>query len=61
METEDRVMTVKELSVYLNVHPSTIYRMLKHNEIPGFRVGSDHRFRTSTIDKWMTEREHATK
>ena len=36
-----RVMTVREVSSYLRVHPSTIYRMLKHHQIPAFRVGSD--------------------
>jgi excisionase family DNA binding protein len=36
-----KVMTVRELSAYLRVHPSTIYRLLKRHEIPAFRVGSD--------------------
>jgi DNA-binding MurR/RpiR family transcriptional regulator len=30
-----RVMTVREVSTYLRVHPSTIYRMLKHHQLPG--------------------------
>jgi excisionase family DNA binding protein len=44
------VMTVRELSTYLRVHPSTIYRMLKHHGIPAFHVGSDWRFSVETID-----------
>ena len=27
------VMTVREVSAYLQVHPSTIYRLLKHTQI----------------------------
>ena len=39
-----RVMTVKELSDYLKVHPSTVYRQLKRGGLPAFKVGSDWRF-----------------
>ena len=47
-----RVMTVRELAAYLRVHPSTIYRLLKHNQIPAFHMGSDWRFNIETIDSW---------
>lgn len=47
-----KVMTVRELAAYLRVHPSTIYRLLKHNQIPAFHVGSDWRFNIETIDSW---------
>jgi len=47
-----RVMTVKELSTYLRVHPSTIYKLLRRGEIPGFRIGTDWRFSTEVIDQW---------
>ncbi len=50
-----RVMTVREVSTYLRVHPSTIYRMLKHHEIPAFHVGIDWRFNIETIDSWRLE------
>lgn len=32
------VMTVREVAAYLRVHPSTIYRLLKRGQIPGFRM-----------------------
>ena len=47
-----KVMNVREVSAYLRVHPSTIYRLLKHNQIPAFHVGSDWRFNIETIDNW---------
>ena len=50
METD--VMTVNELCDYLRVHRSTIYRLLRTDAIPAFRVGSDWRFTRSRIDEW---------
>jgi len=51
------MMTVRELSAYLRVHPSTIYRLLKRNQIPGFRVGADWRFEIDVIDRWAKEQQ----
>ena len=51
------VLTVKDLSNYLRVHPSTIYRLLKTGQLPAFKVGSDWRFNVEDIDRWRVERE----
>ena len=48
-----RVMTVKELAAYLRVHPSTIYKLPRLRELPGFRVASEWRFNSTTIDRWL--------
>ena len=50
-----RVMTVREVSNYLRVHPSTVYRMLKHHQIPAFHAGSDWRFNVEAIDQWRMQ------
>ena len=47
-----KVMTVRELSAYLHVHPSAVYRLLKRQQIPAFRIGSDWRFNVEAIDRW---------
>lgn len=52
-----RVMTVKELSDYLKVHPSTVYRQLKRGQLPAFKVGSDWRFNVESIDRWRLEQD----
>ena len=52
-----RVMTVKEVSDYLKVHPSTIYRQLKKGRLPAFKVGSDWRFNVESIDQWRLEQD----
>jgi len=54
-EQPDQILTVPMLAEYLLCHPSTIYRLLKNKRIPGFRVGSDWRFRRSAIDQWLNK------
>jgi excisionase family DNA binding protein len=52
-----KVMTLREVSAYLRVHPSTLYRLLKRNQVPAFRIGSDWRFKIETIDLWRSQME----
>jgi excisionase family DNA binding protein len=47
-----KILTVREVSEYLRVHPATIYRLLHSKQIPGFLVGSDWRFDLNAIDRW---------
>jgi excisionase family DNA binding protein len=51
------VMTVREVSDYLHVHPSTIYRLVKHKQIPAFHIGSDWRFNIEAVDHWRSQKE----
>jgi excisionase family DNA binding protein len=53
------LMTVREVSAYLQVHPSTIYRMLRHKQIPAFQVGNEWRFNIESIDQWCLKKEKA--
>ena len=50
-----KVMTVREVSAYLHVHRSTIYKLLKQHQIPAFQMGSDWRFNIETIDRWRLQ------
>ena len=52
MEAAPKVLTVNELAEYLRVHRSTIYRLLKKGQLPGFKIGSDWRFNVEVIDEW---------
>ena len=49
------VLTVTEVSDYLRLHPSTIYRMLKKHQLPAFRVGADWRFSVEALDNWLSK------
>lgn len=54
--TLDRIMTVNELAAFLRVHRSTIYKLVRLGQLPGFRVASEWRFDLETIDLWLAER-----
>jgi excisionase family DNA binding protein len=49
---EAKVLNIDELAAYLHIHRSTIYRLLKKGELPGFKLGSDWRFNVEAIDAW---------
>jgi excisionase family DNA binding protein len=53
------VITVGELSEYLRVHRSTIYRLLKKGPLPAFKIGSDWRFNVEAIDRWRMQESAA--
>ena len=66
MATDERIkqtppgnlMTVGELADFLQLHPSmqlhssTIYRLLRQGKLPAFKVGSDWCFNREAIDRW---------
>ena len=49
------VMTIAELAAYLRCNKYTIYRLIKREKLPAFRIGSDWRFKRELIEKWMEE------
>jgi len=51
----NKYLTVAELSEYLQIHRTTIYRMLRQGKLPGFRIGSDWRFSLDAIEQWQRE------
>ena len=55
MATEPEVLTVKEVSDLLRVHPSTLYRLIRHGKIPSFQIGADWRFLKHRVVRWMAE------
>ena len=52
MRPNQRVLTTDELAAYLRISRSTVYRLLKRQKIPGFKVGKDWRFDPEQIDGW---------
>ena len=52
-ETLNPIMTLGEVARFLRVHPSSIYRLLRVEGIPAFRVGSDWRFRRDSVAEWV--------
>ena len=52
---EDRLMTVKQVSHYLNVNERTVVKLVADGAIPGVKVGNQWRFRKKMIDTWLDD------
>lgn len=49
------VLTIEELSVYVKVSKSTLYKLVREGKIPCQKVGRHSRFRKDAIDDWLVE------
>jgi excisionase family DNA binding protein len=56
----DEVLTVKEASGYLKVAEKTLYRFIREQNIPAFKLGKEWRFKRSLLDAWMEKRINQT-
>ena len=56
MESGNEILTIKEVSDLLKIHPTTVYKLIRKGKIPSFRIGSDWRFRRDRIMRWMAEK-----
>ena len=52
----NQMLTAQELAVYLRVNRSTVYRLLKKKQLPGFRIGSEWRFQIEEVNRWFKEK-----
>jgi excisionase family DNA binding protein len=55
MEKAKAVLTIGEVAEMLRVHPTTVYRLLKRGDIPGFKIGGNWRVSVNALDRWMSE------
>lgn len=56
MEREpDDILTINELSDYLRVSRSTLYKLAQEGRVPCQKVGRHWRFRKETIDRWLDQ------
>jgi len=49
------VLTIDELSDYIRISKSTIYKLVRSGKIPGQKIGRHWRFRKAAIDEWLEE------
>jgi excisionase family DNA binding protein len=52
-EEERDILNLREASEFLNCHPSTIYRLVKTNQIPAFRLGGSWGFVKPELNRWI--------
>jgi excisionase family DNA binding protein len=46
-------LTAMEVANLLKVHLTTVYRLAKRSELPGFKIASDWRFDPAQIEGWI--------
>jgi excisionase family DNA binding protein len=51
----EKILTAKELSQFLKLSESTIYKLASNGEIPGFKIGDSWRFDLEEIQKMIRE------
>ena len=61
VNTKPSLMTIDEVARYLRMKKVTIYKHAQEGKIPGFKVGSKWRFKKSTVDKWITDKESSNR
>ncbi len=47
------ILTAQDLSEYLKITTTTIYKLAQQGKIPCFKIGSEWRFKKDLIDKWL--------
>jgi len=49
------VLTIDDLSSYLKITKSTLYKLVREGKIPCQKIGRHWRFRKEAIDRWLDE------
>jgi len=52
----DAVMTITELSEYLKISRSTLYKLAQEGKLPAQKVGRHWRFHREAVDAWLKQR-----
>ena len=48
-----QVLTIDELSEYLRIPKSSLYKLAQDGKVPGQKVGRHWRFHRAAIDEWL--------
>ncbi len=52
---EKEIMTVKQVSEYLQMDEHTVYKLARSGLIPSLKIAGQWRFKKDVIDKWISE------
>ena len=55
-EMKDPVLTIDELSEYLKISKSSLYKLVQQGRVPGQKVGRHWRFHREVIDEWLGQK-----
>ena len=51
------IWTVKEVAEFLKVNVVTVYKLIREDGLPAFRVGSEWRFVRESVEEWVRRKE----
>ena len=54
---DSELLTAEEISKYLRLPLSTVYKLAQEKKLPGFKVGRHWRFRDDSIREWILKQE----
>ena len=52
----ETLLTSKEASEVLKIHPKVLERMARRGEVPALKVGKFWRYRATSLDAWINSR-----
>jgi len=52
---EKEIMTVKQVSEYLQMDEHTVYKLARSGQIPSLKMAGQWRFKKDVIYKWISE------
>jgi len=52
-ERPGEVLTIEDLSAYLKISKSTLYKLVREGKIPSQKVGRHWRFHKDAIERWL--------
>lgn len=58
---QDRLMEVSEVAQYLGISKRTLYRHLREEGLPAYRLGGQWRFKKEKLDEWLEKQENRKK
>jgi len=54
MANKRKILTIVEVSTFLRLHPTTVYRLVRRGELPAFKIGGTWRVNMQDLDLWCT-------
>ena len=58
---EAAVLTIREVADLLKVDAKTVYRLVRGNRLPGFKVAGTWRFKNVDINQWIEKQKKAVR
>ena len=55
------ILTIEDLSDYLKISKSTLYKLVQEGKVPSQKVGRHWRFHKEAIDGWLKGRPNMNK